>query len=95
MKLKVEIRRNSDGVIATDVWPDWNYNTFWFEEGNGACDCNRELFFSRASKEKEPDELECGDDRFSVRLSDSDTGEILYDELTPSPECGGGECGSR
>lgn len=84
MNLKLEILRNADGVIATDVWTGWNYNTYWWKEGNASCDCNRELFFVRARNEDDPDEAECGDGRFSVRLSDADTGEILYDELTPN-----------
>lgn len=84
MNLKLEIRRNADGMIATDIWSDWEYNTYWWEEGNASCDCNRELFFVRARKEDEPDETECGEDRFSIRLSDADTGKVLYDELTPN-----------
>lgn len=83
MRLKLEIRRNADGVVATDVWENWNYNTFWWNEGNAACDCNRESFFLKAIGEKEMGEAECGEDRFAVRLSDADSGEVLYDELTP------------
>jgi len=82
MNLKLEIRRNVDGVIATDIWPGFNYNTYWWEDGNASCDCNRELFFLRARKEDEPEDTRCGTGRFSVRLSDADTGELLYDELT-------------
>ena len=83
IQLKVQIRRNSDGVIAEEVWPDWQYNTFWWEEGNASCDCNRELFFLRARAEKDID-AECGYDRFNVRLSNADTGEVLYDEFQDS-----------
>ena len=89
MNLKLEIRRNSDGVIATDIWPDWECNTYWWEDGNASCDCNRELFFLRAIGEDEPIDTECGDDRFSVRLSDADTGLVLYDELTPNAKITG------
>ena len=48
------IRRNADGEIACvttcrDLDPDedtsdpvwWESQAFWWEEGNGACDCNR------------------------------------------------------
>lgn len=34
---------------------------FWWEEGNGSCDCNRELFFLG-----DREDLECGDDRFEI-----------------------------
>lgn len=82
MNLKLEICRNSDGEVATDFWANLEYNTYWWERGNASCDCNRELFFLRARNENDPDDTECSDGRFSVRLSDADTGEILYDELT-------------
>ena len=83
MKLKVEIRRNADGQIATDTWLDWEFNQFWWEDGNAQCDCNRSLFFERA-KGGSPDigEVECSDGKYSVRLSDADTGAVLYDELS-------------
>lgn len=79
--MKLEIRRNSDGTIATDVWKDWEYNTYWWEDGNASCDCNRELFFLRALKLPEPAEVKCGDGKYSVRLSDNITGEELYSEF--------------
>ena len=88
IRLKVEIRRNSDGEQAVDVWPDWDFNVFWWEEGNASCDCNRELFFERALG-RNPcwDEATCGDGGYSVRLSNADTGAILYDEFaSPTPE---------
>lgn len=85
LNLKIEIKRVADGIVATDVWPDWSFHRFWFEEGNASCDCNRELFFCRALKTAEPDDPECGDCRYLVRCSDSDTGEVLYDELGATP----------
>ena len=84
IQLKVEIRRNSDGVIAEEVWPNWEYNTFWWEDGNASCDCNRELFFLRARKENDDIETVCGGDRFNVRLSNAETGEVLYNEFQDS-----------
>lgn len=45
MNLKLEIRRNEDNKISEKIWKDWDFNQFWFEEGNAACDCNRHLFF--------------------------------------------------
>lgn len=84
MNLKLEIRRNSDGVIATDTWIDFDYNAYWWKEGNACCDCNRESFFLSARNEDDTDDTECGKGKYSVRLSDADTMAALYDELTPS-----------
>ena len=80
MDLKVEIRRNSDGTIAVDVFKDCDFNTYWWEEGNGACDCNRELYFLTALGTPAED-ADCGAGRYSVRLCDNDSGEVLYNEL--------------
>lgn len=82
MNLKLEIRCNATLQVVTDVWKDWDYNTYWWEEGNSACDCNRSLFFARALGLPEPEETLCSDERYSVRLSDNDTKEILYDEFS-------------
>lgn len=79
--LKLEIRRNADNVIATDVWKDWEYNTYWWEEGNASCDCNRELFFCRALELPAPEECVCSEKRYSIRLTDNNTGEVLYNEF--------------
>ena len=86
MNLKLEIRRNADGAVTSQVWPDWDFNVYWWEEGNAACDCNREDFFLQAQGEDTDDrESECGDERYSVCCSDADTGAVLYDELeTPN-----------
>ena len=53
-------------------------NEFCWSEGNFSCDCNRELFFERANG-NEPDETECGDDRFRVLIKTMD-GVVLYQE---------------
>ena len=80
MTLKLEIRRNKDGKTVTDIWPDWDWNQFWWEEGNASCDCNRKIFFCGALKE-EWDELECSNGKYSVRCTDNDTGKLLYSEF--------------
>lgn len=82
MNLKVEIRRNADGVIVTTNWSDWDWHQYIWESGNFACDCNRELFFLCARGEDDTAEGVCGIDKFSVRCSDADTGEVLYDEIS-------------
>ena len=81
MTLKLEIKRNSDGVIAIAIWPDWVWHEYWWKEGNASCDCNRELFFLRSRGEDEPEETECGEGKYSVRCSDNETGEVLYKEF--------------
>ena len=81
MRLRVEIKRKADGAVATYVWENWMYNTFWWAEGNASCDCNREAFFAEARGEDVPDDTECGRGRFVVRLTDFDTNEVLYDEM--------------
>lgn len=79
--LKVEIRRNEDGTIATDVWKDWEYSAAWWQAGNASCDCNREVFFCRALGLDESDEIECGRSKYSVRLTDNNSGIMLYSEF--------------
>lgn len=81
LNLKIEIRRNADDAIATDVWPDWEYNTFWWKNGNASCDCNRGLFFAHAKGESDEPDHECSYGQYSVRLSNADTGAVLYDEF--------------
>lgn len=47
----VIIRKNEDGSEREyrNDGPPWNPNSaFWWGEGNGSCDCNREIFFRRA-----------------------------------------------
>lgn len=79
--IKIEIRREEDGEVRSTVWKDSVFSEFWWSEGNGSCDCNRELFFLRAKGEDEPDEVQCGEERFCVRVSDADTGEVFYAEF--------------
>ena len=81
MNLLVQIRRNEDGAVAEDLWPDWSYNRFWWEEGSGSCDCNRRAFFHSARSEDFPDDIPCSEGKFSVRLTDFDTKTVIYDEL--------------
>lgn len=81
MNLKLEIRRNSDNVVVTDVWPKWKWHQFWWEEGNASCDCNRGRFFHRIMSGEDLDHTECSEGGYSVRCSDNDTGELLYAEF--------------
>ena len=82
MNLKFEIKRNADGVTTSQVWPDWDFNLFWWKEGNASCDCNREDFFLQAQGVQNSEhECKCSLGRYSVRCSDADTGIVLYDEF--------------
>jgi hypothetical protein len=82
MNLKLEIRRNADGVVTSQVWKNWNFNAYWWQEGNASCDCNREDFFLDAQGVDTDDrESQCGKGRYSVRCTDADSGQVLYDEF--------------
>ena len=60
---KVVIRRNSDGqkrvhVSHTDYFHPCG-SAFWWEEGNGGCDCNRKLFFEQVADPEWEGETSC------------------------------------
>jgi hypothetical protein len=78
--IKLIIRNNHTRGFSVDVWKDWYWNSWWWTDGNASCDCNRELFFYRA-RGIEIEETECGEGKYSVKISNNKTGEILYDEL--------------
>ena len=54
------IKRVSDGEIRRSAWQPDN-DRYWWEEGNGGCDCNRALAFG-----DEYDEVECSEGRFAL-----------------------------
>lgn len=60
---------------------------FIWTEGNFSCDCNRYLFFQRAKGESE-DERGCGEEGYSVRLTNPVTGRVYYDEIRYLCVCG-------
>lgn len=66
--LMIKIIKNETGesvVIKSEA------GSFNWEEGNYACDCNRELFFERA-KGNDPylDSTHCSENRFSIEYLD-------------------------
>lgn len=64
---KVEIQRTSDGVIRTyDMGENCQWSRFWFEDGNGACDCNRGDFFAEAGGEPEVEDRPCGSSAYKI-----------------------------
>lgn len=79
--INVHIRRNADGVERVYPFPEYGWDTdasdYILADGNYACDCNRHLFFCRASGEPEDDEIKCGDSQYSVRIFDMG-GQRLY-----------------
>lgn len=86
IKSTLEIRRNSDGVIAVhkDLW-DWfdNYQhpDFIWSDGNFACDCNRSDFFAQAlGLEEGTYDDGCGSEKYSVRVTGPD-GAVLYEDF--------------
>lgn len=81
------LRRKSDGKVVEyrDEWTLDNLDgvVYQWTDGNYGCDCNRTLFFARASGEDEPDmdSLECGDDeRFELLKIVTANGLVLYPE---------------
>lgn len=81
MSVKIEIRRNSDGETVTIETVLHDMTEYMWSEGNYSCDCNRSHYFFEARGLNEPETDECGDYKFSVRLTDTENGEVIYDEL--------------
>lgn len=81
------IRKNETGEVRESVEAGWfdstGFQSFIWEEGNFACDCNRHDFFERAGGvEPEFDEdAECSDYKYAVQILDAETREVLYDDF--------------
>jgi hypothetical protein len=80
LNINIEITDTNTGEITSGVWKDWEWHQFWWEEGNASCDCNREIFFNRFKGIELEYDTECGDNRYKVKITNNDTGEILYNE---------------
>ena|ERR1700735_400734 len=91
MRIDVEITNKVTGekrIYDYGDYPDahmgepddpFHYITFMFDEGNYGCDCNRALFFGRAAGvELGDNDTPCGDERYSVRVTNQETGEEIY-----------------
>lgn len=90
MKLKIEIRRNEDNIIATGDSDDYarfhlddenEFDYFWWEDGNGSCDCVRRMMFHDFLDTKMIEENNCSDGLFSIRITNQETYEVLIDEF--------------
>ena len=74
----LSIRKNATGEIRRRDWEeDEPFNPYIWEEGNYACDCNREAWFEGPDCERS-----CSDHRFSIQIERKDTGAVIYSEFT-------------
>ena len=84
----VHIRKNETGevrIYKDDLYLDEDNlpNTFIWEDGNYACDCNRRLFFARVNDEDEDWESGCSDTEYSVNIMLGN--ECIYSEFENLP----------
>lgn len=65
---KIAIMNNSTGEIRVcKIKKNWSDDEeFWWTEGNGSCDCNREIRFRISGNEKIIISVKCGDSAFSI-----------------------------
>jgi hypothetical protein len=58
---------------------------FYFEDGNGCCDCNRKLMFGEAQGIKFVDpETPCGMNHYYIKVTEDVSGRVILDELSDS-----------
>lgn len=67
-----EIRKMEMELPIEDGKPDY----FIFEDGNYACDCNREIFFTGKA---DMATARCSNDRYAVEITHDDA--VVYSEL--------------
>lgn len=84
----VRIRKNDTGEIRIykddlDLDKDNLPNTFMWEEGNYACDCNRRLFFARVNGENDNWDSGCSNTEYSVNVMLGN--ECIYSEFENLP----------
>jgi hypothetical protein len=77
-KYTISITRTSDQKTLElhDVWGDWpgyvrdgdwqESIVYMWDEGNYCCDCNRQMYFLKASGEADPEFGECGFTAYKV-----------------------------
>ena len=74
----LRIRKDSTGEVRCRDWEvEDEFEPYIWEEGNYACDCNREAWFEGSDCERS-----CSDQRFSIQIERKDTGALLYSEFT-------------
>jgi hypothetical protein len=78
----VEILCVESGEVRSGIWKDWNYNEWWWTDGNASCDCNRELFFNQfGGVTSELMESKCSEGRYKVNIYDNKLKKVLYSEF--------------
>lgn len=79
MSYIAHITKVETGVTVSVPFDD-DYNYSLWAYGNYSCDCNRELFFLRASG-GDPDisDVQCSDGRFTVEIDAPDGHHIIDD----------------
>ena len=77
----VRIRDNETGEVVEHhtEYGNTDGNTFIWQEGNFACDCNRGQFFCEAKGLDDMD-APCGDTHFTVLDIKRLSGEVVYSE---------------
>lgn len=67
--------------IGNDGYSSWADAEYMWTDGNCGCDCNRELFFRRASGEANPDMtgVKCSAGRFLLEVYECE--ELVYSEI--------------
>ena len=78
--LHVPTGAHAQEVMTTEETPEGGPELYVWEDGNYACDCNRALLFAWARGEEAPVEHPCGDTAYVVRITDGQTGRVLYQE---------------
>jgi hypothetical protein len=80
-KYKIYIKQNSTGIIRIEHYEtDSESGTWYWEEGNAACDCNRSLQFDRAAGlEADWEKAVCGMSAYSIKIENED-GKVTYIE---------------
>ena len=76
-----EIRERDDFTLNLGNYPLSDCLFIW-QDGNYACDCNREIFFKEAGGEEiNRDEIDCvPEGRYSIKIENIETGEEYYNE---------------
>lgn len=82
MTYRVALRKNETGEIRFAGPYDFEFNLYWWTDGNFGCDCNRYLEFERAGGHEPTDEEDethggCGDDRYTALYAELDDGRCL------------------
>jgi len=77
-----EVREGRD-LAKVDLAESNDPDSFYWSDGNMACDCCRQLSFIRYGGEQYAGELdpECGDSRYQLNLKRISDGKVFYKEF--------------